>query len=207
MSEIRLNIGCGGRPLQGYVNIDMDSLNDIRRRYPDQYFPDDILVVQHDIFNLPYSSNSVDEIRCDGLIEHLPFVDEPRFFYEVQRCLKIGGILCLSTVDFEKTVRQWLDAPDDWQDFFRDDVEAIRSQHWFGTGTYKPVNRWGYLTATLYGSQNGDGQSHLNCYTEAKLRAICNRLNFNVVSMERFQWKSDRDHMLKLTASKSEHKD
>lgn len=207
MPKIRLNIGCGGRPLQGYVNIDMDSLDDIKERYPNQNFPDDIVVVQHDIFNLPYSSNSVDEILCDGLIEHLPFIDEPRFFYEIRRCLKIDGVLNLSTVDFEKTVRQWLDAPDEWRDFFRSDAEAIHGQHWFGTGTYKPINRWGYLTATLYGSQNGDGQFHLNCYTEAKLRAICNRLNFNVISIERFQWKEDRDHMLRLIASKREHKD
>lgn len=207
MSEIRLNIGCGGRPLRGYINIDMDSLDQIKRRYPSQQFSSDLIVVQHDIFNLPYTSGTVDEILCDGLIEHLPFIDEPRFFYEVRRCLKLGGILTLSTVDFEKTVRQWLDAPDDWRDFFRSDTEAILNNHWFGTGTYKPVNRWGYLTATLYGSQNGGGQFHLNCYTEAKLRAICKRLNFEVLTVDKFQWKGDRDHMLRLTALKGEEID
>lgn len=199
---IRLNLGCGGRPLRGYINVDMDTLDQIRARYPNQTFEDDLIVVQHDIFNLPYPSDSVDEVRSEGLIEHLSFVDEPKFFHEVLRVLKPGGSLYLSTVDFEMAAKQWLEAEDNWKDFYQDDQEAILKQHWFGTYTYKPTNRWGYLTATLYGSQNGEGQFHANCYSEAKLRAICKRLNLEVVSIDRFQWKGDRDHMLGLTATK-----
>ena len=199
---IRLNLGCGGRPLAGYINVDMDTLQQIKERYPSQHYSDDLEVVQCDIFNLPYPDNSVLEVRSEGLIEHLPFIDEPRFFNEVQRVLMPGGTLYISTVDFEKTAQQWLDAADDWKDFYRNDTEAILSQHWFGTNTYLPINRWGYLTATLYGSQNGDGQFHLNCYTEAKLRAICDRLGLIVASIEHFQWKGDRDYMLGLSATK-----
>ena len=32
--EIRLNLGCGGRPLPGYINVDLDSLEALRGRYP-----------------------------------------------------------------------------------------------------------------------------------------------------------------------------
>jgi hypothetical protein len=99
-------------------------------------------------------------------------------------------------------VKQWLEAEDAWKDFYRNDPEAILNQHWFGTYTYSPTNRWGYLTATLYGSQNGAGQFHTNCYSEAKLRAICRKLGLDVVSIDRFQWKGDRDYMLGLTATK-----
>ncbi len=203
-TPIRLNLGCGGRPLKGYVNVDMDTLEDIRARYPNQAFEDDLVVLQYDIFNLPYADNSVDEIRSEGLIEHLPFIDEPRFFHEIARIIKPGGTIYLSTVDFEKTVKQWLDAKDDWKDFYRNDAEAIQQQHWFGTYTYSPDNRWGYLTATIYGSQNGAGQFHKNCYTEAKLRAICSRINLEIVSIDRFQWKGGRDFMLGLTAQKKQ---
>ena len=199
---IRLNLGCGGRPLPGYVNVDMDSLEEIRARYPDRTYDDDLIVVNYDLFDLPFEGGSVDEVRAEGLIEHLPFVDEPRFFAEVVRVLKPGGALHLSTVDFEKTAAQWLAAPDDWKDFYRNDREAVLSQHWFGTYTYKVDNRWGYLAATLYGSQNGAGQFHTNCYSEGKLRAICRRLDLDVVSIERFQWQGDRDHMLALSARK-----
>ncbi len=201
---VRLNLGCGGRPLPNYINVDMDTLEQIRLRYPNQEFSDDLIVVQYDIFNLPYAENSVDEIRSEGLIEHLPFMDEPRFFYEVTRILKPGGILYLSTVDFEMAVEQWLAAEDDWKDFYRNDEESICAQHWFGTHTYKPTNRWGYLTATLYGSQNGAGQFHTNCYSVAKLHAVCKKIGLEVLSVDRFQWKGDRDHMLGLTAKKPE---
>lgn len=199
---IKLNIGCGGRPLKDYINIDMDTLEEIRARYPHQQFDDGIRVEQYDIFNLPIEDNSVDEIRAEGLIEHLPFIDEPRFFFEVVRVLKPGGTLYISTVDFEAAVKQWLDAEDDWKDFYRDDRDSIMNNHWFGTHTYLPKNRWGYLTATLFGSQNGAGQFHTNCYSEAKLRAICTRLNLKVNAIDRFQWKGDRDYMLGLTAIK-----
>ncbi len=199
---IRLNLGCGGRPLHDFINVDMDTLDQIRVRYPNQEFSEQLIVVQHDIFNLPYPEDSVDEIRSEGLIEHLPFIDEPKFFYEIYRVLKPGGVLYLSTVDFEMAVKQWLAATDDWKDFYRNDEVSILDQHWFGTYTYKPINRWGYLTATLYGSQNGAGQFHTNCYSEEKLRAICKKIKLDVVSIDRFQWKGDRDYMLGLTATK-----
>lgn len=199
---IRLNLGCGGRPLKNYTNVDMDTLEQIRQRYPNQQFDDDLVVVQHDIFDLPYPDNSVDEIRSEGLIEHLAFIDEPRFFNELVRVLKPGGLIYLSTVDFEMAVKQWLEAEDEWKDFYRNDEEAVLNQHWFGTYSYEPSNRWGYLTATFYGSQNGSGQFHKNCYTEQKLRAICKRINLEVLSIDHFQWKSDRDYMLGLTATK-----
>lgn len=201
-NEIRLNLGCGGRPLRDYINIDQDTLEEMRERYPNQEFDDDLTIEQFDLFNLPYKDDSVDEVRADGLIEHLPFIDESKFFYEVKRVLKPGGIMQVSTVDFEKTVNQWLDAEDNWKDFYKDDDKSIHDQHWFGTYTYKPINRWGYLTATLYGSQNGAGQFHTNCYTEKKLSAICEHINMDVLSIDQFQWKGDRDYMLRLTAKK-----
>ena len=201
-SPIRLNLGCGGRPLPDYVNVDVDSLDELRSRYPNRSFDDSLVIVNYDIFNLPFADDSVDEIRSEALIEHLPFIDEPRFFKEIVRVLKPGGSLFLTTVDFEKAVRQWLAADDEWKDFYRDDKDAILSQHWFGNYSYSPNNRWGYLTATFYGSQNGAGQFHTNCYSEAKLLAICTRINLDVISIERFQWQGDRDHMLALSARK-----
>ena len=202
-APIRLNLGCGGRPLHDYINVDMDTLEEMRNRYPNQVFGDDLIIQQYDLFNLPYEDQTVDEIRADGLIEHLPFIDEPRFFYEVIRVLKPGGRLEISTVDFEKTVKQWLEAEDDWKDFYKDDDKSIRDQHWFGTYTYDSKNRWGYLTATFYGSQNGSGQFHTNCYTDKKLTAICKSLNLHVESIDQFQWKGNRDHMLRLKAVKN----
>ncbi len=199
---IKLNIGCGGNPLKDYINIDQDNLEQIKKRYPQKKFDGDLIVKNYDIFLLPFEDSSVDEIRSDSLIEHLTFFEEKIFFNEIKRVIKIGGRLEISTPDFEMAVKQWLAADDDWKDFFRNDDEAIKQNHWFGNYTDKPNNRWGYLLATIFGSQNGKGQFHKNCYTEKKLIAICKKIGIKVNKIERFQWKEDRDHMLKLIATK-----
>jgi predicted SAM-dependent methyltransferase/dTDP-4-dehydrorhamnose 3,5-epimerase-like enzyme len=201
-NEVKLNLGCGGRPLDNFINVDMDSLEQIKKRYPNRVYSDDIMVVNYDLFNLPFDNNSVDEIRSEALIEHLPFVDEPKFFNEVYRVLKPGGSLYLTTVDFEKACQKWLDSKDNWLDFYRNDNEAIHEEHWFGNYSYNANNRWGYLTATFYGSQNGLGQFHTNCYSEGKFRAICHKLGLEVVKIDRFNWQGDRDDMIALTAKK-----
>ena len=203
IKKIKLNLGCASRPLKNYINIDQDNFKIIKRRYPNLKKIKNLRIYNYNIFKLPFKDSSVDEIRADGLIEHLSFTEEKKFFFEIKRVIKKNGIIRLSTVDFEKTVKQWLNAKDDWIDFHRDDEAAIRECYWFGTYTYKPKNRWGYLTATFYGSQNGKGQYHKNSYTKKKLRAICNKLDFKVVELKNFRWKKNRDHMINLIAKKN----
>ena len=108
----------------------------------------------------------------------------------------------VSTVDFEKTVKQWLDAEDDWKDFYKDDDQSIHDQHWFGTYTYDYENRWGYIIATFYGSQNGIGQYHKNCYSEGKILKMMKFLGFQDITIHKFLWKGDRDPMISCTAVK-----
>ncbi len=199
----KLNIGCGGRPLPGYINIDQDSIEDMRARYPGSVFDGSLIIENHDIFALPYGDGSVAEVRADGLLEHLSFKDEPRFLYEVKRVLQKGGVFNFSVPDFEEVCSIWLKAKDDWQGFFSDDVEDIKKNYWFGTYTYEYTNRWGYIIATLYGSQNGLGQFHRNCYSEGKIRKMMKHLGFTHVSITKFLWKGDRDPMIGCTAIKA----
>lgn len=201
---IRLNLGCGGGPLPGYINVDIDSLDKLKERYPSEEFPEGVEIFNYDIFDLPFSPDSVSEVRADSLIEHLSFVEEPRFFYEVKRVLRPGGIFQFSTPDFEDAIRLWLAAKDDWRDFYRDDAEAIAAQHWFGRYSYSTDNRWGYLMAMIFGNQNGPGQFHKNGYTMPKIRAILARLDFEELEISRYRWKDDRDLMILVRARKKE---
>lgn len=198
--DIRLNLGCGGRPLPGYVNIDLDTLGELKARYPSEQFPDRIEIHHYDIFALPFADATIAEVKGDSLIEHLSFEEEPRFFREVTRVLSPGGLLDLSTPDFEETLKTWLAAKDEWKDFYRNDSEAIAESHWFGQYSYSTGNRWGYLSAMIFGSQNGAGQFHKNCYTEPKLRAILTRLGYQDIDVSRYRWKGDRDCMLRVRA-------
>jgi len=202
MSAIKLNIGCGGRPLPDYVNIDFDDLDALKRRYPQQAFPENVQVYQYDIFHLPFSDGSVAEVRADSLIEHLSFLEEPKFFYEVKRVLQPGGIFHFSTTNFEEIVKLWLAAEDEWKDFYRNDSDAIAQQHWFGQYSYATQNRWGYLCAMIFGSQNGEGQFHKNCYTIPKIRAILKRMGLQELEITDYHWKGDRDPMIDVRAMK-----
>lgn len=201
--DVRLNLGCGGRPLAGYINVDSDNLEALRSRYPGADFPDDLQIFDYDIFNLPFPDGAVAEVRADSLIEHLSFIEEPRFFLEVKRVLRPGGLFQFSTTDFDAIAKLWLEAKDEWKDFFRNDAEAISQNHWFGQNSYSTENKWGYLCAMIYGSQNGQGQFHQNCYTRAKLRAILKHLGFEITEMSDYRWKGDRDPMIQVKATKS----
>jgi len=192
--SIKLNIGCGGRPLLGYMNIDSDRLETLKKRYPNIEFPIDMKIYDFDIFNLPFPDESVAEVRADSLVEHLSFIEEPKFFYEVKRALQPGGIFKFSTTNFEEIVKLWLAAEDDWKDFFR--------KHWFGQYSYSTSNRWGYLCAMIFGSQNGEGQFHKNLYTIPKIRAILKRLEFQELKISHYQWKGNRDPMIDVWAMK-----
>jgi len=193
---VRLNIGCGARPISGYVNIDFDSKEEILARYPGLVLPEGLEILNYDIFNLPYGDGAVAEVRCDSLVEHLSFLEEKRFFHEMRRVLAVGGELQFSVPDFEATVRQWLEAKDDWQDFYRNDPEAIAQNHWFGTYSYGAENRWGYLMASIFGSQNGAGQYHRNAYTRKKIGALLRKVGFEVKEMSTFLWKGEREPMI-----------
>ena len=57
--------------------------------------------IRNDIFDLPYDDGSVDEVIADGFVEHLSFLEESKFFYEMKRVLKPGGILNFSVPNFE----------------------------------------------------------------------------------------------------------
>jgi len=199
---LRINLGCACRLLEGYVNVDLNSLEEIKKRYPNIEIADKEEFLQANVFSLPFGDATVDEIRADALLEHFSFKEESQFFYEVKKLLKPGGLLCFSVPDFEDIVTTWLNAKDDWKDFFRDDDEAIAQEHWFGQYSYSTESRWGYIMASIFGPQNGKGQFHKNAYTEAKIRAICKKLDFNEPVIERFLWKGSRDLMMKVKVRK-----
>jgi len=55
---IKLNIGCGDNLLDDYINIDA--------------FKKKIGITSSDILNVNYNENSVDEILCEHVVEHIP---------------------------------------------------------------------------------------------------------------------------------------
>lgn len=90
-----LHLGCGGRILPGFVNID-------------KYFQDKD-VINFDIFQLPYPNNSIDVIYCSHVLEHLPIRHAKLAIIEWSRVLKKGGKLHLAIPDLEVILHKLLD--------------------------------------------------------------------------------------------------
>ncbi len=74
---IRLNLGAGDVPRDGWINID-------RRDRPG------VDIVRDVLRGLPFSDDTVDEIYSENFIEHLPQVEIIWFFNEMWRVLKPG---------------------------------------------------------------------------------------------------------------------
>lgn len=85
----RLNLGCGPRPLDGWLNIDftsrarVDLALDLRRRLP---FPD----------------SSVDAIFSEHALDYLDYPEAERLVRECVRVLRSGGVARFGLPDFRR---------------------------------------------------------------------------------------------------------
>ena len=93
-NDLCINIGCGPRPLPGWINLDaargerIDVVWDLRQ-------------------GLPFPDSSCSAVFSEHLIEHITKEDAARFFSECYRILKAGGVLRVSTPDAELFLRSY----------------------------------------------------------------------------------------------------
>jgi len=93
-SGLLVNLGCGYRPLSGWVNLDAawgyaDVVWDLRN-------------------GLPFQDGSCRAILMEHLIEHLPREEGVNLVAECHRVLEPGGIVRISTPDAEKYLRAYV---------------------------------------------------------------------------------------------------
>ncbi len=202
---IKLHIGCGLDLKEGYINIDVESKESIIQRYKESenvvfknYQEKGIEIFNYDIFNLPYDDNTIDEILCNAFLEHISFAEERKYFFEVKRILKPGGILKFGVPDFEWIVKKWLSAKDEWKDFYYTD----RGEHYFGQNNRNLDTRWGYMTTAIFGNQNGIGQYHKNAYTRQKIKALLTKIDFEILEINTSFYRGKYEKTLECVAKK-----
>ena len=138
---VALNLGCGIHYDEKMINCDLyESKVDIRL----------------DAVELPFKTESVDEIVAMQLLEHLSIVDADRAIKEWNRVLKINGILYIGVPDLERCLAL---------------AEAIK-----GMGPY----RWKTISMFIYGSQTDEGQYHKSGYAPEYLEAFLEDNGFKV---------------------------
>lgn len=122
--QILLNIGSGNWECPGWICLD----------YPSEWYSkaqNGHKIVPYDIRSesIPYSDNSVDAIYCSHVVEHIENHHIQKFFQEVHRVLKEGGVfrVCCPDAEFLYEVaksgkldywywrKSWFNSPRFWQ--------------------------------------------------------------------------------------------
>jgi predicted SAM-dependent methyltransferase len=82
--QMKLNLGCGFRPMAGYTNIDKST-----RCPADMHF---------DVSDgLPFEDGSIEEVRAYDFLEHIPIGKTIYVIEEIWRVLVPGGLLAHMT--------------------------------------------------------------------------------------------------------------
>ena len=92
---MKINVGSGNAPLEGYVNIDLYN---------------EAADLQCPAHSIPYPNESVDEIYTSHMIEHLLPSEFELALREWKRLLKPGGKLIIRCPNFLLYVQEFLDA-------------------------------------------------------------------------------------------------
>jgi SAM-dependent methyltransferase len=86
----KLNLGCGFRPLEGFINIDIEP----------RYNPDLVLNLEDCV--LPFADNSVSEIQCIHVLEHLRNWEE--VLLECWRVMAVGAEIVIRVPSFPSVI-------------------------------------------------------------------------------------------------------
>jgi predicted SAM-dependent methyltransferase len=91
---LKLNLGSGNNRIDGFVSVDLY---------------DQEADVMADICELPYANDSVDEIVCYQVIEHISYNKSQPLFDELYRVLVPGGTAIIETPDIDVVCRKILE--------------------------------------------------------------------------------------------------
>ena len=137
-TPVKLNIGAGPNKMEGFISIDTIKFND------------DIVVCNCGTEAWPYEDNSVDEVHCSHMIEHLTAPERIHFINELYRVLKPNAKATIiaphwaSCRAYGDLTHQWPPVSEFWFYYLSKEWRATNAPH----STYnEDVNfeaTWGY---------------------------------------------------------------
>ncbi|MBF0511695.1 MAG: hypothetical protein HQL13_05120 [Candidatus Omnitrophica bacterium] len=130
---MKLHVGCGTKKLEGWINID-----GVKSCHPD---------LVHDLsLPLPYADLSADELKAEGVLEHLDKYMRYCVFGDWARTLKVGGLVHIGVPNFKKLLSRFFKFNyDDFVDtFFGENM--WESEIYLG---HYGNHKWGYSKESL----------------------------------------------------------
>jgi SAM-dependent methyltransferase len=92
--DLRLHLGCGGKHLDGFINVDL--------------WITDATDVVSDITSLPWPDNTASTIESYHVVEHISHKKIGDTLKDWHRVLKPGGKLILECPHFDEAIREYL---------------------------------------------------------------------------------------------------
>ena len=137
---LRLNLGCGDKILQGYVNVDVVEARAGMRP--------DVICDLHDL--APFADASADEILSVHVVEHFWRWEVRDVLREWLRVLKPGGRLIIECPNIKSACETFLQDP---AQYSREDQNGQRTMWvFYGDPQWKDplmIHRWGYTPESL----------------------------------------------------------
>lgn len=129
---IKLNLGSGCNPMEGWINVDLDPRAD----------------VNSDLRGLPFEDAYADVIQAIHVIEHFYYWDIQPLLKEWKRVLKPGGLIILECPDLIKCCLNIINA------ICQGGLPSPRMSIWglYGDPNYKNelmMHKWAYMPVTL----------------------------------------------------------
>jgi predicted SAM-dependent methyltransferase len=151
---LKLDLGAGDIKRPGFTSVDLY---------------DDEADVQADLNALPFGENTVEEIACIQVIEHIHFAESQRVLEEMYRVLQPGGFAIIETPDIDEVCRRILEdgLTDPW-------IYNLVGQYW------RPQDKNRYKDWYHHA-----GSIHRNPWNFQRLCDLGQRVGFTV---ERLPW-------------------
>lgn len=123
--ETMLNLGCGSRFHQDWINVDFASTGEG--------------VIAHNLLQgIPFSDCHFDAVYHSHVLEHFSKEAAPRFLEECFRVLKPGGIIRIAVPDLERIAREYLK---NLEGALADDEKSVLNYDWIMVELYDQTVR------------------------------------------------------------------
>ena len=130
-----VQLGCGHKPWEGWINVDT-------RRVKDR------ATVYADLMELPFKTDSVAVLAAIHVLEHFYVWDAPALLWEWQRVLEPGGLLILELPCLDKVMAYMKDCLEHGKPM----LTQMTCWALWGDPRYQDISmchKWGYTTYSL----------------------------------------------------------
>lgn len=123
---MKIDIGCGREPKEGFIGVDIEK------------FPEVQIVLDAGKQRWPWKDNSVEEVWCSHVVEHLTAKERIHFVNELYRVLKPGAFATIVTPYWSSSraygdlTHQWPPVVEDWYKYLDKQWRSYYTPHSHG---------------------------------------------------------------------------